>query len=88
VTTIDSWARPSRVEGRGGRPKAGLPEKISAHQKSMRPIRAQTLPTYERANYAICVPERKLSDEIPAKLAEESSNTIVTMSQGMAICEY
>jgi phenylpyruvate tautomerase PptA (4-oxalocrotonate tautomerase family) len=30
----------------------------------------------------------KLSDEIRAKLAEEVSKTIVTVSGGMAICEF
>ena len=29
-----------------------------------------------------------LSDEVRAKLAEEVSKTIVTMSGGMAICEF
>jgi phenylpyruvate tautomerase PptA (4-oxalocrotonate tautomerase family) len=29
-----------------------------------------------------------LSDEIRAKLAEEFSNAIMTMSGGMAICEF
>jgi phenylpyruvate tautomerase PptA (4-oxalocrotonate tautomerase family) len=30
----------------------------------------------------------ELSDEIRAKLAEEVSKTIVTVSGGMAICEF
>ena len=30
----------------------------------------------------------KLSGEIRAKLAEECSNAILTMSGGMAICEF